>query len=290
MIPTKLYPLLLLTWLWAGGCAAAFGQATVSVREKTGLTISPADSLKKLAEDSASIGPAGRDTVGVNLPKVNSPKSLTFSASTDQRFFFFSDTRNDNGRRIPVSVYGVRAGFLFPSRRPRPALGGGSNQSASFKAGAGFYFLNQTLDQPGLLPGETESVKRYLRIATVYYERYLYRHGPFEVSMPIELGYGHSRYERTGGQEEEIARGVFIPLGVGISGAYHFPDIRWFKPFHWFGLYLLVGQRFILKKDLPDSQINYGGFYISAGPSFFLESLTSDLKAWGQKRKKRRSQ
>ena len=216
------------------------------------------------------------------------PKSLTFTASTDQRFFFFNDTRTEDNRRKPVNVYGVRAGFLFPARRPRPALSS-NTQSASFKAGAGFYFLNQTLNRPGLLPGENESVKRYLRIATVYYERYLYRHGPFEVSLPVELGYGHSRYERLSGTEEEVARGVFVPLGVGISGAYHFPDIRWFKPFHWFGIYLLVGQRFILKKDLPDSQINYGGFYISAGPSFFLESLTSDVKAWRKKRMSRKS-
>ncbi len=281
MIPNRLHSFLLLSLLWSVGYTTTFGQATISVKEKTDLNVTPSsDSL---------ITPMG-DTVSTvaGLP-VSQPKSLTFSASTDQRFFFFSDTRNDNGRRIPVSVYGVRAGFLFPARRPRPALGNSSGQSGSYKAGAGFYFVNQTLDQPGLLPGESESIKRYLRIATVYYERYLYRHGPFEVSLPIELGYGHSRYERTGGKEEEVARGVFIPLGVGISGAYHFPDIRWFKPFHWFGLYILVGQRFILKKDLPDSQINYGGFYISAGPSFFLESLTSDIKNWGQKRKKRRS-
>ena len=276
MIPIKLYPFFLLSLLWAGGYPTAFGQAIILVKEKTDLNAIP-------LPDSLTTTP------GESTPGANSPKSLMFSASTDQRFFFFRDTRNEAGRPTPVSVYGVRAGFLFPARRPRPALGTSRGQSASFKAGAGFYFLNQTLNQPGLLPGETESIKRYLRIATVYYERYLYRHGPFEVSMPIELGYGHSRYERTGGAEQEIARGVFIPLGVGISGAYHFPDIRWFKPFHWFGLHVLVGQRFILKKDLPDSQINYGGFYISAGPSFFLESLTGDLKAWGKKHKKRRS-
>lgn len=274
MILSKLHPFFFLPLLWMGGCTAAFGQASISVKEKTDL---------KAASDTLTA------PLGVAAAVEAPPQSLTFSASTDQRFFFFKDTRNEAGRPTPVSVYGVRAGFLFPARRPRPALGNSRGQSASFKAGAGFYFLNQTLNQPGLLPGETESVKRYLRIATVYYERYLYRHGPFEVSMPVEVGYGHSRYERTGGQEEEIARGVFIPLGVGISSAYHFPDIRWFKPFHWFGIYVLVGHRFILKKDLPDSQINYGGFYISAGPSFFLESMTSDLKAWGKKRKKRRS-
>lgn len=216
------------------------------------------------------------------------PKSLTFTASTDQRFFFFKDTRTEDNRRVPVSVYGIRAGFLFPAQRDRPALQGG--RSASFKAGAGFYFLNQRIDRPGLLPNTSESVTRRLRIATVYYERFLLRRKAFEVSLPIELGYGHSRYEINDDQvsNHEVARGVFLPLGVGVSAAYQFPTVRWLRPLHWFGLNILTGYRFILKRDVPVSQINYTGFYISVGPSFFLENLTADVKRWRQKRKKSR--
>lgn len=216
------------------------------------------------------------------------PKSLTFTASTDQRFFFFKDTRTEDNRRVPVSVYGIRAGFLFPPKRDRPALQGG--RSASFKAGAGFYFLNQHIDRPGLLPNTSESVTRRLRIATVYYERYLLRRKAFEVSMPIELGYGHSRYEVNDDQAgtNEVARGVFLPLGVGVSAAYQFPLVRWLRPLHWFGLNILTGYRFILKRDIPQSQINYTGLYLSVGPSFFLENLTADVKRWRQKRKKSR--
>lgn len=189
---------------------------------------------------------------------------------------------------MPVSVYGIRAGFLFPSKRDRPALAGG--RSASFKAGAGFYFLNQHIDRPGLLPNTSESVTRRLRIATVYYERYLLRRKAFEVSMPIELGYGHSRYEVNDdlAGKNEVARGVFLPLGVGVSAAYQFPLVRWFRPLHWFGLNVLTGYRFILKRDIPESQINYTGLYLSVGPSFFLENLTADVKRWRQKRKKNR--
>lgn len=213
------------------------------------------------------------------------PTSLTFTASTDQRFFFFGDTRNDNGRRVPVSVYGIRAGFLFPASRSRAGFDGG--RAASFKAGAGFYFINQTLNRPGLLPNTSESVTRHLRIVTAYYERYLLRRNAFEVSLPLEIGYGHSRYERTGdpSREDEIARGVFIPLGVGVSAAYQFPTLRWFRPLHWFGFNVLAGYRFILKRDVPESNINYNGFYISVGPSFFLENLTADIKRWRQRRK-----
>ncbi|MBD2699407.1 hypothetical protein IC229_02075 [Spirosoma sp. BT702] len=216
------------------------------------------------------------------------PKSLTFTASTDQRFFFFNDTRTEDNRRVPVSVYGLRAGFLFPPRHRRPNLMSG--RSASFKAGVGFYFVNQQLDKPGLLPNTSESITRRLRMATVYYERYLLRKGAFEVSLPLEFGYGHSRYERNDDSAErhELARGVFLPLGVGVSAAYQFPMIKWFRPFHWFGLNILTGYRFILKKDIPESQINYTGFYISVGPSFFLENLTADIKYWRQKHKQKK--
>jgi len=238
-----------------------------------------------------SIHNAGQHEVYDSLRTTSDqPKSLTFTASTDQRFFFFSDTRNDNGRRIPVSVYGVRAGFLFPQQHNRPALRGG--RSASFKAGAGFYFINQHLDQPGLLPNTSESVVRHLRIATVYYERYWLRRKSFEISTPLEFGYGHSRYERSDDQakEHEVARGVFLPLGVGVLAAYQFPAVRWLRPLHWFGVNMLVGYRFILKKDIPESQINYTGFYISVGPSFFLENLTADIKRWRQKHKQKKHQ
>lgn len=237
---------------------------------------------------AARAQPEGNTNMPTKPVRTTSPQSLTFTASTDQRFFFFNDTRTEDNKRMPVSVYGLRAGFLFPGQHERPALQGG--RIASFKAGGGFYFVNQRLDIPGLLPNTSESITRHLRIATVYYERFLLRRKAFEVSMPIEFGYGHSRYERNDDQanKHEIARGIFLPLGVGVSAAYQFPSVRWLRPLHWFGLNILTGYRFILKKDIPDSQINYTGLYFSVGPSFFLENLTADLAYWHQKRKKKR--
>lgn len=258
--------LLLSCFLWNGCQVSGWAQAKVSVEEPTHLKEThPPDTLQSTGQ----------------------PKSLTFTASTDQRFFFFNDTRTEDNRRIPVSVYGIRAGFLFPAHHERTALQKG--RAASFKAGAGFYFVNQRLDHPGLLPNTTESITRHLRIATVYYERYLLRRSAFEVSLPIEFGYGHSRYEINSddADKHEVARGIFLPLGVGVSAAYQFPPVRWFSPIHWFGLNVLAGYRFVLKKDIPESQINYTGLYLSVGPSFFLENLTADVKRWRQKRKKK---
>ena len=154
--------------------------------------------------------------------------------------------------------------------------------------GVGFYFINQVLDEPRLLPNTSESVTRHLRIVTLFYERYLLRRKAFEVRMPIELGYGHSRYELNDDQSDkhELARGVFLPLGVGVDAAYHFPTVRWLRPLHWFGVNFLTGYRFILKKDIPESNINYSGLYVSVGLSFFLENLTADIQYWRHNRKK----
>ncbi|GAB3639489.1 hypothetical protein [Spirosoma arcticum] len=257
---------LLLSVIWAGVGSLASAQTNISV------------------EKSAYPSPATNtspDSVGTARSK-----SPTVTGSTDQRFFFFNDTRNADGRRIPVPVYGLRAGLLFPSRHPRKVDSEG--RSAAFKAGVGFYFVNQTLTQPGLLPGTSEAITRRLRIATAFFEPYLFRKGAIQISLPIEVGYGHSRYERKNDQslENEIARGFFLPAGVGAQALYQFPKLRRFRPFHWFGFSVLTGYRFVLKKDIPASQINYSGLYISAGPSFFLDSFTADYKRWRRTRKK----
>ncbi len=265
----RLGHLLILAVLWAGSGLVALAQtgaAVVIATQPLCTTISLPDTARM---------PAAR------------PVSLTFTGSTDQRFFFFNDTRNESGRRIPVSIYGLRAGFLFPMRHPRQRTSG--EMRAAFKAGLGFYFVNQTLNRPGLLPNTSEGLTRRLRIVTAFFEPFLYRKKAIEISLPLELGYGHSRYERTTGQltDNEVARGVFVPAGVGLSASYQFPALRWFKPLHWFGFNVLTGYRFILKKDVPISQINYTGLYLSIGPSFYLENLTADVGEWRKKRKRK---
>ena len=141
-----------------------------------------------------------------------------------------------------------------------------------------------------MLPNTFEAVTRHLRIGTVFFEPYLYRKKAIEVSVPLEIGYGHSRYNRVSDQsmEGEEARGVFIPAGAGLSLSYQFPALRWFRPLHWTGFNILGGYRFTLKKDVPESQVNYSGFYISIGPSFDLENLTADIAYWRNKRRQKK--
>ena len=130
---------------------------------------------------------------------------------------------------------------------------------------------------------------RRLRYAMMFYEPYLLHRGTLAISLPLELGYGQSRYERNDyfARKHEIARGVFVPVGVGVQTTYQFPFARWFRPLHWFGLNVLTGYRFVLKRDVPGSQVNYNGLYLSGGPSFFLEPLLADLRRWRQRRKEK---
>lgn len=230
------------------------------------------------------------DSAGSLGPTAARPASLTFTAATDQRFFFFGDTRNEANRRMPTAVYGARVGFLFPTRYPRDSWRFRGGRSVAFKAGVGFYFKNQHINRPGLLPHTSASVTRRLRYAMMFYEPYLLRRGALEVSLPLELGYGRSRYERNDYQawRPEVARGVFVPVGLGLLTAYQFPYVRWLRPLRWFGLNVLTGYRFVLKRDVPGSRVNYNGCYLSIGPSFFLENLTADVKHWRQQRKKRK--
>lgn len=266
---SRFWHVLLLAGIWAGNESGALAQTSISVEKNT----QPPAATVQLPDSAQT--------------RLSRPKSLTFTASTDQRFFFFNDTRNDNGRRVPVSIYGVRAGFLFPYRRAHDA--GAVGVRSAFKAGVGFYFVNQAINRPGLLPGTSEAVTRHLRMVTAFFEPYLFRKKAIEISLPIELGYGHSRYELSTDQphQNELARGVFLPAGVGVSASYQFPALRWFRPLHWVGFNVLTGYRFILKKDVPVSQINYTGFYVSVGPSFYLENLTADVKYWRTNRKRK---
>lgn len=255
-----------------------------------GISTSSGNGSMALAQQNASVENRTRLSAPANptpdsvRTRVARPRSLTFTGSTDQRFYFFNDTRNNNGRRVPVGMYGLRAGFFCPSRQRRA-----DGTWVSSKAGIGFYFVNQTLNRPGLLPNTSESITRRLRLVTVIFEPYLLRHKAVHISLPLELGYGHSRYERSNDPSagNEVARGFFLPAGVGVSATYRFPKLRWFRAFDWFGFNVLTGYRFILKKDVPASQINYNGLYVSAGPSFVFDNFMADYKHWRNKRKKR---
>lgn len=262
--------------LWISMHLTAWAQTNATTEAPTGLKpATPSDSARSRSTSAR--------------PNAARPSSLTFTASTDQRFFFFGDTRNDENRRMPTSVYGIRAGLLFPPRHRRDTWRFRGVRTAAFKAGAGFYFINQRINRPGLLPNTSASVTRHLRFVMGFYEPYLLRRGPLEISSPIEFGYGHSRYKRDDyfAGEQEVARGVFLPMGVGLATACQFPTVKWLRPLHWFGFNVLTGYRIVLKRDVPSSQVNYNGFYLSVGPSFFLENMTADIKRWRQRRKKK---
>ncbi|CCH51318.1 hypothetical protein BN8_00236 [Fibrisoma limi BUZ 3] len=241
------------------------------VREALWVFFLLAQSMTGLSQGN---GKSAADTTGAIIER---PTRATLIAETDQRFFFFSDSRNEANRWVPINVWGARVGMLLP---------------AAYKIGLGVYYANQRISKPGLIPETSASVRRQLRYLTAYYEPYLFRKKLWELSLLTELGWGYSQYERVDNPalEQEIAKGNFMPAGLGVSFSVKLPPIRGFRPIHWFGVNFLSGYRFILKKDIPASQINYNGLYYSIGPAFFLDRFTADFRAWNKQRKERRNE
>jgi len=240
------------------------------VREAVGLIFLVVQSLTALSQ------PDSKQAADTTRAISERPTRAALIAETDQRFFYFSDSRNEANRWVPINVWGARVGMLLP---------------AAYKIGVGVYYANQQISKPGLIPETSASVRRQLYYLTAYYEPYLYRKKLWELSLLTELGWGYSQYERIDNPalEQELAKGNFMPAGLGVSFSVKMPTIRGFRPLRWFGVNFLSGYRFILKKDIPASQINYNGLYYSIGPAFFLDRFTADYRAWRNQRKARRS-
>lgn len=219
-------------------------------------------------------------TAGADVPTDDSlrrnerPTRPKLVIETDQRFTFYRDSRNLQHRLEPINMWGARVGLLLPS---------------NVKVGIGGYYSDQRLRRTDLVPDLDARTRRHLYFLQGYVEPYFFRRKFWEFSTPVELGWGHSRYDLVDDQDQVrvayVRRGWFIPLGVGASASVKFPPIGRFKPTRWFGLNFLVGYRFILRGDFPQGRSNYNGAYASVGPIFFFDRFTDDLKHWRKKRR-----
>lgn len=203
------------------------------------------------------------------------PKRALFIAETDQRFTFFSDTRSEQNRPTQVNLWGARAGVLFPS---------------NIKLGVGYYFTYQSLNDSERRWREFKLLDRRIRFATIYAEKYWYRREHWELSTPVEVGLGFSKYSffnlNSGLEEERVAHS--IPVGIGATFAVKLPPLGPVRALRWFGLSFLTGYRFTIRRDFPASPINWNGMYYSVGPAFFFDRFSADYTRWRQKRKAKR--
>jgi hypothetical protein len=180
----------------------------------------------------------------------------------DQRFSFVA--------KEDANIWGYRVGLLVNEK---------------FKVGIGGYFLNQDTSVVSYLPNGNPRAKlqRNLYFGTIYYEPFLFRKQVIEMSLVFEAGYGKATLDsnvrsqqgtRVTYKDVQVSQ-AFVPVGVGISYNFKFPDI---KPIHfltYIGINALVGLRKTLLES--DLKYNYDGWYWSIGGAIFIDKMFADM-------------
>jgi hypothetical protein len=206
--------------------------------------------------------------------EVRKPK---FVFDIDQRF---SLIRDENGIQQNVNIWGLRLGLLFPKHK------------FNYKIGAGYYFFTQNTSGLHLSTHRTDCIECYanrsLNFGTVYFEPFLYRRNLWELSIPIEFGYGKAQehyYNKITELNRFSQNGSIFPAGVGLSFSFKLPPIRHVRGLRWFGLNFLAGYREILVQDIVRQ--DYNGIFYSIGLNFFFDRFTDDVRTWRAKKQKK---
>ncbi|WP_266367745.1 hypothetical protein [Tellurirhabdus rosea] len=197
---------------------------------------------------------------------------VRFVADTDQRFFFFRTPFGDRSGPDAFNIWGIRAGLLFPRK---------------YKLGLGYYVGRQLFSRPGIVPEPYTRLTRRLSYLTAYYEPYLFRRKFWELSVPVEAGFGTVRYDSFNypNQARTRRRGYFVPTGAALSLSLKFPELRRLRALRWFGVNFIGGYRVVPYVQSTDSQLGYNGFFYSISPAFFLDRFTVDYKKWRARQK-----
>jgi hypothetical protein len=185
----------------------------------------------------------------------------------DQRFSFI--------RNNPVNIWGQRGGILI---------------NDWLKVGVGGYFMNDTRINIKRQGFQGNVTKRYLKqsllFGTGYVEPFLIRRTYWEISIPVEAGYGKasSSFYRTSNDVFIRSNSKdFIPAGAGLSFSFKLPALPNFKPLSWIGINLLAGYRYCLLQNVYKT--DYDGAFWSISGAIFLDRISDDCKAWKRKKK-----
>ena len=196
-------------------------------------------------------------------------RSIKPAFDFDQRFSFI--------RKAPVNIWGGRAGILVNEK---------------FKVGMGAYFLNDKLKSIAVdsVTGEPKTyAHRNLYFGTVYFEPFLFRKKYWELSIPIEAGFGKSIFKvyetATNNYMGEVVK-YFFPTGAGLSLSLKLPAFFGWKPFRWIGINGLIGYRYDLYEKYY--QTNYDGMYWSISGAIFLDRVSDDIHYWKEQKRKRK--
>ncbi len=204
--------------------------------------------------------------------------SIKPSMDFDQRFSFIHG--------YSVNIWGERVGILINEK---------------FKTGLGVYYLSDRLRYK-----KTDSLGnplyygiRHLYFATVYYEPFFFRRNLWELSLPIEAGYGKSdfhSYDFYTNAPVGHSLKDFIPVGAGLSISFKCPSLKHLRCLRWLGINGLIGYRYDLgtlayEYGFATSAFNtgYNGMFWSVSGTIFLDRATDDYKEWKKRRRDRKT-
>jgi hypothetical protein len=193
--------------------------------------------------------------------------SIKPSFDIDQRFSFIYNT--------PVNIWGARIGLLF---------------NESFKAGFGAYFLSNRLKSKTLDPTTGTPfyfAQRDVYFGTFYLEPFLMRREYWELSVPVEIGFGQSYFKVYNGNNLFLGQEIkyFFPTGAGLSLSLKMPAFFGCRPFRWIGINGLVGYRYRLLASA--FKTDYDGSFWSISATIFFDRVFDDVRYWKKKKKER---
>jgi hypothetical protein len=178
----------------------------------------------------------------------------------DQRFSFI--------RNYSVNIWGQRGGVLV---------------NEEWKFGLGAYYMNDTRMNARGGAGAVNPnryLKQNLIFGTAYVEPFLIRRKYWELSVPVELGFGKAGSDTYESSNDVLIRSRtkdFIPTGAGLSLSLKFPSIGRFKPTSWVGVNFLAGYRYCLLENV--FKTDYDGAFWSISGALFLDRIFDDVRA-----------
>jgi hypothetical protein len=184
---------------------------------------------------------------------LSSPDSVTAEKAPKFRFVFNFDTRYTLLENDRARISGLKTGIEWKNK---------------YRAGLGYYFLSSPIvtKLPATIDQAAVEARVKLAYAAVYGEYVLVRSRKWEVSTPVQLGFGLTRnqYQNNKGETISTARVPLWLIEPSVSGHY--------KVYSWAGIGAGAGYRQVLcQANRETSQLNAPIYYIKA--KFFVGEL-----------------
>lgn len=180
---------------------------------------------------------------------------LRKALKSSPKFEFRLDSRNSFINTTSVRVFGIKAGIQYADK-------------LSF--GLGYNFLLSNIRKDIRLGNESIEGKLKFRMISPYIEYTFYRDEKWELSIPVQLGFGSSFYQLKGdGFDEKINRQFVISYEPAIT--FHYRVLRYF------GLGMGVGYRLMLKHNSAVEEKFTSPVYLFKFKLYF-QDLLKDIK------------